>query len=1078
MIGRKILKNSSRSNRSRERVHHIYSRDNLISITIHKMRSNSIMILLCFVSVVFSSMPIQGKNEDTSDININEESKNNYINLHSSDVNVNEDLVDIHKTPYFDLIQREDGLSNMSISSSIQDKYGYLWFGTQGGLNRYDGDSFLVFRNDPYDSTTLAHNLIQTMYYDELEHVIWIGTYQGVSKFDIHTQKFTNYTVDNSQLSNSVIVAINKDTYGNIWLGTLKGLNKLNQATNEITSFDIPGDTVRSLCLASDGDLYIGTTKGLLRLGAGSSEFETIPLFDSDDVVMVIKEFDEGLLTLGLWEGGSINYTIKSNTKTNTKTNTKSNIKSNIKSQNDISVNHIYSIEKTNDGTLWIGTWGGGLYAFTKDGNSYHYSGEIGRGSLVNPVIYSLLEDKNGSLWIGTNGGGLNRISPRKVNYIEYYHDNQEENSISNGKINALYVDADNRMWVAVYNQGINIIDQEDKVVTKVVSDATNKNSIPNNMVRTIIDFNGRTVIGTDMGLGFYDYNSKSFEKIGDFEHEKIYSIAVVDTTKLWIGTLNNGLYLYDINKGIQKHYYVEANDTEFQLLDNSIYDLLLDSQLRIWGGTNHGIFMIDSENVQPKFYVKTSNKASGLASNSINCIIESKNNDIWIGTTDGGLTSINNDTGQVRTYTERDGLTSNTVFSLNECSMGHIWASTQNGISILDISSASDTTIISLSPEDGIGGYEFTKGHYQDADYLYFSGVQGVIKIPSDYSKPNELIPDVFVTSIKVYNKPLESISDIYNGMSYTLDYDDSYLSFTYTVLDYERSKNLSYFVMLKGVDNTFVDKGNEKNVNYSRLKPGKYEFNVYAMTSNGLKSDPVKINFLILKPWYLSRVALIVYSFFVALLLYLSFNLFKSSIIKRKNIELATINNELEKVNSALENLSITDSLTGVYNRRYFESYLTEKVELAIRNTQTYLTLIMVDFDNFKEINDKLGHQEGDRILQEISRIIKSKLPRSTDIIARYGGDEFILVLYDTNMEGAKHVIEKIQQGIIEVDMNINCNGCIPTISFGSVTVLPDKNTIPEKLLKRADNCLYDAKRNGKNQAIYEYYYSHQND
>ena len=144
------------------------------------------------------------------------------------------DIIREGTSPSFEVIDRSSGLSNLSVSSMIQDKDGFIWFGTQGGLNRYDGRHFKTYTNNPYDADGLNHNLIQTMFYDEVEHVIWIGTYQGVSRFDIASDTFKHFTVDESGLSNPVVVAIEKDAEGFIWVGTLDGLNKIDLATDKI----------------------------------------------------------------------------------------------------------------------------------------------------------------------------------------------------------------------------------------------------------------------------------------------------------------------------------------------------------------------------------------------------------------------------------------------------------------------------------------------------------------------------------------------------------------------------------------------------------------------------------------------------------------------------------------------------------------------------------------------------------------------------------------------------------------------------------------------------------------------------
>ena len=175
-----------------------------------------------------------------------------------------EHLIRAGTTPTFEHLDRRSGLSNLSVSSIIQDKDGFIWFATQGGLNCYDGRTFKVYSNDPFDAERLIHNLIQTMAYDEENHELWIGTYQGISRYDIANDVFINYSVDKDGLSNPVVVTFEKDDQGNMWVGTLDGLNKIDIKTGVINTYEVPGKVVRDLKWDAKGKLWIGSYEGLL----------------------------------------------------------------------------------------------------------------------------------------------------------------------------------------------------------------------------------------------------------------------------------------------------------------------------------------------------------------------------------------------------------------------------------------------------------------------------------------------------------------------------------------------------------------------------------------------------------------------------------------------------------------------------------------------------------------------------------------------------------------------------------------------------------------------------------------------
>ena len=353
--------------------------------------------------------------------------------------------------PSFELIDRSSGLSNLSVSSVIQDRDGFLWFGTQGGLNRYDGRTFKVYSNDPFVASGLLHNLIQTMYYDPEAHEIWIGTYQGVSRYNIEKDTFENYTVESNGLTNPVVVAIEKDDEGMIWVGTLEGLNVIDPESRKLTTYEVPGNVVRDILCDAQGTLWIGSYEGLLKFDRTldqvvSSNFE----FESKSV-MVVNEFEEGILSIGMWDGGIADVNLSSGRIKTTK----------------FDDNRVYSYIQTSDGTRWIGTWGGGLFAITDEGKYYQFKSDQGVNSLSHPIVYSMLQDDTGILWIGTNGGGINKVNPLKRNYLAYKHDSDDPNSLDAGKVNAILKDRSGNLWVAVYNEGLDKISKDKKKITK-----------------------------------------------------------------------------------------------------------------------------------------------------------------------------------------------------------------------------------------------------------------------------------------------------------------------------------------------------------------------------------------------------------------------------------------------------------------------------------------------------------------------------------------------------------------------------------------------------------------------------------
>lgn len=957
------------------------------------------------------------------------------------------DIIREGTLPSFEVIDRSSGLSNLSVSSIIQDKDGFIWFGTQGGLNRYDGRSFKTYSNNPYNTEGLNHNLIQTMYYDADAHVIWIGTYQGVSKFDIATDTFKHYTVENNGLSNAVVVAIEKDAEGNIWVGTLDGLNRIEIATDALTVYDVPNKVVRDLLLDSNGTLWVGSYDGLLYFDAGIDALMHADYELPSPNVMVVNEFDPGILSLGLWGGGVV--------KINLSTNEVRHI--------EFDDDRVYAYIRTDDGSEWVGTWGGGLFVVTKEGKPFHFTDENTNNTLPHPIIYSMMQDDTGILWIGTNGGGIAKVNPLKRNYVKYRHVADDPDSLSAGKINAIEQDVNGDLWIAVYNAGLNRISLSG-VITKFDANAELDGALAHpNVVAILKKPDGELLFGAGKFIYAFDDVTDRFEPVITLEPDVlVYSIENGNDNDLWIGTYRDGAYHYHWDSGVIDRCTLDGT-RNMKLSDNLVYDILMDSGGRLWVATNNGLNMMASGDDAFTVFKSVSGDRSQLAMNTIRVVYEASSGRIWLGSVGGGIAYYNED-GTFTTFLEDDGMPSNVVLGILEGTNGRIWASTHNGLAII---SPDSMDIFSLTPNEGIGGYEFNAGYYKDAlGNMYFGGIHGITVIPGDISEGVSSSPRVYITEVEVFQKPYAVKKVFYNNDFLTFDSDETFLSFRFVALDFDSPEKTKYTYRLKGFDEDWINSGSVNYVNYSNLPHGHYTFEVYAETARGVWSEIQSLSFVIKTPWYKTWWASMVYVALGILLAHGLYKMWQSKVLAQRNAELAVINAELEVLNDKLEQLSTHDPLTGVYNRRYLSVRLDEELQMAIRSA-IELSIIMLDLDNFKNINDKFGHVSGDQYLMKVGEMMKLALPRSTDFVVRYGGDEFMVVLFDTNIDGALVVAEQIRQSVEAIELT---DGATPldvqtTCSMGVMSILPEAGVDIEMLTKMADEALYEAKKLGKN-------------
>lgn len=929
----------------------------------------------------------------------------------------------------FKYLGREDGLSNLAVSSIIQDVNGYLWFATQGGLNRYDGEHFKTYKYDPFEKDGILHNLIQTMYYDETAHVLWLGTYQGVSCLDISTDTFTNYT-EASGLSDPVVVAI-AQTDDKMWFGTMDGLTSLDKQ-GVMTSFEITDQVVRALYYASDQKLYIGTYAGLYCMDLDNQSITPVKVSLPSEYVMTIDEFDEGVLTLGLWDGGIVRLDLASLEI----------------HQTTLPDNRLYSIIKSADGSLYCGTWGGGLYSVKDDQIIANYDSE--NSEMSSDVIYSLYEDYSGILWIGTNGGGIYKSNPRDIDRVVYKHQAEDQTSMLAGKASAIYEDTSGRLWVSIYDQSL-----EMKMPGRQgFQHFTTENSgLIDNLVLDIIERENILYLATGKGIGILDLYTFGFGRLPILDNDTLVYALAKDDQYLWIGTYGQGLFQYDWETGQTKQF----NTSNSMLSDDLIYELFVDYHDHLWIGTNYGLNELVDGEIKP--YRKIDGDRETLPSNVIQVIYEDQHNRLWIGTEGGGLVQYLGD-GRFKSYTERDGLSSNAVVSILENEKQELVIATDSGITIYD---NYENDFVRLTPEDGIGTWEFSRGHVRTSDNrLLFGGVHGITDM-TELAVQHNIPPRIYITNIDVGHVLMQETVTDYNGREVNLRANDNHFRIDFTAIDYDNPEKTTYYYRLLGYENSWFNTETANSVNYSQIPSGDYSFEVFAKTAQNTISEVARVSLHISAHWYESPQAYLVYIFMGVVMIFVMAKIRSAYVIKHKNEELGYLNDQLEDLNHSLKELAVKDVLTGVYNRRYFTEEVLERIELG-RRSNAYISLLMIDIDKFKTINDSYGHLIGDDVLIEVTYHIGQMLTRSTDFCARYGGDEFVVVLYDTDLEGSMHVANKIQNAIRGLHFIYEDVDFKMTVSIGIATRRIKKETTLKSLLELADEALYEAKTQGR--------------
>ena len=966
-------------------------------------------------------------------------------------------------SPIFEHIGLNHGLSNLSVSSILLDKHGFLWFGTQGGLNRYDGKNFKIYKHRPHNRNSLPHNLVQSLYYDSQDR-LWIGTYQGLSRFDPRTETFTNYVYNSEDpysISNDIVVSIAEDPWGRLWIGTLGGLNRFDEATGRFIRYlphqekiagDLPSKVIRSIFSDSDQQLWVGTTGGLAKYNRDADDFSCYLIDDGlpSPYVMSIAEECPGKLWIGTWGGGVSLFDVHGEDFQTI----------------ELEDERVYTINSDHPDLLWVGTWGGGLFCIDKGSREitkYLYQKHETR-SLSHDVIYSLYYDNSGILWIGTNGNGINKLSPFRQNHILLTHDPESPNSLSPGKINALFEDSRGDIWIGSYSGGIHRYNPKEESLTRLVGS-------PSENISAFFEDSAGTLWITSAGGGLSRYHPRD-ESFTQYLHDPTnprsisdnitYGISEYPDGVLWIGTYTNGLSRFDIETEEFTHFRHDPEDSN-SLSNDLVYVVQRDRQERLWVGTNKGLNLFDPVSGSFTRYLLNPDDPNSISGNVIRSLYIDGKNRLWIGTNGGGLNLFSAE--GFKHFTGAHGLSSDSVMGLLEDDHGRIWAATLLGINIIYPDSWSNVV---LNEEDGLWDLNLNPGCLRDSKgQLYFSS-NNTIGVFNDVNLDrNSHIPPVRITSIKIFNEERDFGMPSYELDRIGIEYSDNFISFEFVALDFVAPDKNEYEYMLKNFDKDWIKSGNRNYANYTNLPPGEYLFQVRGSNNNqawNLQGASLEVH--IAPPIYASWWAILIYVLAGLGILYLGYRAFILHFLEQKMRELESTRGQLQAANAKLEELSIHDSLTGLYNRRKLDQALFSETSHAIKEGIP-LAVMMIDIDFFKRYNDYYGHIAGDICLRTIGSALAQGASRSADIVARYGGGSFCVILPSTDKDESHGIAEAIRKKIFDEGIPHDpskVNGIV-TVSIGICSGVPYEGTHPGDLIQAADRALFMAKERGRN-------------
>ena len=770
----------------------------------------------------------------------------------------------------------------------MQDKLGFMWFGTRDGLNRFDGLSYKIFRNDPSDPNTIGSNAIMCL--SEADNKkIWVGTEKGLYIFDELTEKFTQF----KKAGNGSIQAL-KVEGDMVYYITLYVLYSYNTKTKqfktysfpkEITAFSVFRDKslwitssagivaqydpltdsfdntfnvfsksrnpvskrIQSICDAGQGKILIGTSnEGLKLLDTNKRSYQDLLTYNADKTDVNVME---------ILNTGASEYWIATQSGiyiVDLTTSQYEHIRKKDEDPYSLSNNIVQSLYKDRQGGIWASTYFGGVNYFSAQQMIFKkYFPKKNESSISGYAVGEIKKDKNGRLWIATEDAGLNQFEPSTGKFLNF-DPAVTKGSITYSNVQCLLVTGDS-IWAGTFLHGLDLLNLKGE---RIKNYNTLNSSIGSNFSDALLNTStGDIMVGTDKGVYVFSKNTNNFERISELPQTFFRALSEDANGNIWAGTYGNGVYRYDPKKKKAYHYLFSV------------------------GG----------------------NKS--VASNIINYIYCDANDTVWLAT-EGGLCKLNASSGALSIYTIQHNFPANVIYTIIKDDKSNLWLSTSRGLVRFN---PSTNGVRTFSKSEGLLTDQFNyRSAYKDKNgNIYFGSIKGLVSFHPDSIRETSLQSPVYITGFQVYNKELpigNGISPLKQSILFTskitLPYNQSSFSIDFAALDYSSPLTMKYAYKMEGLDKTWNNLPSNRKAYFTELPPGNYTFIV--KTNNDAKtlsSNFAKLNIEILPPLWLTWEAYLAYITGTLLFIYLIIMFFVNRSRERHKRKLEKMAFEKEK-------------------------------------------------------------------------------------------------------------------------------------------------------------------------------------
>lgn len=749
----------------------------------------------------------------------------------------------------------QNGLSQNSSQCILQDHYGFMWIGTQDGINRYDGYSFVIYKPVPGDSTSLPGNSVRALLEDSKGN-LWIGTRSGLARYDRAANKFVRYdgTKDStSGPTSNIIMDIEEDKQGNIWFATVdQGISIYDPSTGKFRMMrhsdtnpnSLPGNDTRGIACGQDGHLWIATwSSGICDYDPATGKFSFMTV-----------------------QPGQLNYP-----------NTRG------------------AIYVARSGKVYIGTWGKGFDIWDPVTKSMEYIGIGDNSDDPRGMIWNICEDAKGRIWAATAETGLVMFDPVTKTVVRYMNDPNDPTTINDNNIWCVTVDRSGLIWCGSWQGGVSVLNERLLAFSHYYKKAGDDNGLPSNMIWSMCGDGADGIwIGTAAGPVHYDRKTNSYTRtpMAPEAEDAPSSLSNIQTLcrqpdgTVWMGTTGGGIHSYDpvakkykVYKFIKQPYAPNSSIISASMVDDSgqvwigagamiqCYDKAIDgfvsfpfadkdsvpasnTSVTTITQADHQHLRVGLSSGQLFLFDKTTGKFTfewRTPSEDIACVVPDEFGGLWVGTGGMGLYYLKG--GQATAFTEKEGLPNNSVYAIVRGDGDELWLATNKGVCKFN---PLTKEIRNYTYEDGLQGEEYNQqAFFKFGDgQIWLGGTNGITAFyPADV-KVNQSPARAMITSFTVLNKPYPMNEDIQVAKEIQLSWRDYFFSFEFTGLEFSIPSKNQYKYMMVGFDEDWVDAGDRRYVTYTNLDPGEYTFRVMASNNDGVWNGEIAEVKIIIDP------------------------------------------------------------------------------------------------------------------------------------------------------------------------------------------------------------------------------------